>query len=120
MDVGKIAASTLPQATPPAAGVTPGLRMEAGFLSSGSPKPTEQGGERQKKYVGDAIEQIRTQMQGLQRNLNFNIDDSTGDVVVQVIDGDSGKVVRQIPSEEILRLAERLDEMRSLLFETKA
>jgi flagellar protein FlaG len=39
---------------------------------------------------------------------------------VQVIDGDSGKVVRQIPSEEILRLTERLDEMRSLLFEAKA
>ena len=43
-----------------------------------------------------------------------------GDVVVQVIDGDSGKIVRQIPSEEILRLTERLDEMRSLMFEAKA
>jgi len=59
-------------------------------------------------------------MQDIQRDLSFSVDDSTGDVVVRVIDGESGKIVRQIPSEEILRLTERLDEMRSLLFEAKA
>ncbi|AHL75192.1 flagellar protein FlaG [Stutzerimonas stutzeri] len=59
-------------------------------------------------------------MQNIQRDLSFSVDDSTGDVVVRVIDGESGKIVRQIPSEEILRLTERLDEMRSLLFEAKA
>jgi len=74
----------------------------------------------QKVDMNDAVERIRTQVQGLQRDLNFSVDDTTGQVVVQVLDGDSGKVVRQIPSEDILRLAERLDEMRSLLFEAKA
>jgi flagellar protein FlaG len=59
-------------------------------------------------------------VQSIQRDLSFSVDASTGDVVVKVIDGDSGTVVRQIPSEEILRLTERLDEMRSLLFEAKA
>jgi flagellar protein FlaG len=70
--------------------------------------------------VAGAVERIREQVQNLQRNLNFSVDDSTGQVVVQVVDGESGTVVRQIPSEDILRLAERLDEMRSLLFEAKA
>ena len=68
----------------------------------------------------DLVERFRSQVQSIQRDLSFSVDDSTGDVVVQVIDGDSGKVVRQIPSEEILRLTERLDEMRSLMFEAKA
>jgi len=68
----------------------------------------------------DLVERFRSQVQSIQRDLNFSVDDSTGDVVVQVIDGDSGKVVRQIPSEEILRLTERLDEMRSLMFEAEA
>jgi len=93
--------------------------MEAGLLSSALPKEAEQSGDKQKD-VGDAVERIRTQMQSLQRNLNFSVDDSTGDVVIQVLDGDSGKIVRQIPSEEVLRVSERLDEMRSLLFEAKA
>ncbi len=70
--------------------------------------------------VGEAVERIRSQVQNLQRDLSFSVDDSTGQVVVRVVDGDSGNVVRQIPSEDILRLAERLDEMRSLLFEAKA
>jgi len=68
----------------------------------------------------DLVERFRSQVQSIQRDLSFSVDDSTGDVVVKVIDGDSGTVVRQIPSEEILRLTERLDEMRSLLFEAKA
>ncbi len=70
--------------------------------------------------MSDLVERFRSRVQSIQRDLNFSVDDSTGDVVVQVIDGDSGKVVRQIPSEEILRLTERLDEMRSLMFEAKA
>jgi len=82
----------------------------------------EQKAEDAEKSVDmtDLVERFRSQVQSIQRDLNFSVDDSTGDVVVQVIDGDSGKVVRQIPSAEILRLTERLDEMRSLMFEAKA
>ncbi|WP_313225420.1 flagellar protein FlaG [Stutzerimonas nitrititolerans] len=119
VNVTNISAATQPQTAPAAAGGTPGLYKEAGFLSSGQSEKTEQKGGNAKE-VGDAVERIRPQMQSLQRNLNFSVDDSSGNVVVQVLDGDSGKVVRQIPSEDILRLAERLDEMRSLLFEAKA
>jgi len=76
--------------------------------------------ERPEVDVTEVVERIRIQVQVLQRDLNFTVDDSTGKVVIRVLDGDSGKVVRQIPSEDILRLAERLDEMRSLLFEARA
>lgn len=67
-----------------------------------------------------AVSDIQKHVQGVRRNLNFSIDDATGDVVVKVIDGESGKVVRQIPSEEVLKLAAQLDDMRSLMFETSA
>lgn len=96
----------------------PSLRTETGRSSSGA--EAESGKAEQKLDIGEAVERIRTQVQALQRNLSFSVDDSTGEVVVRVLDGDSGKVVRQIPSEDILRLAERLDEMRSLLFEATA
>lgn len=56
----------------------------------------------------------------MQRNLNFSIDDSTGITVIKVTDALSGDVIRQMPTEDALRLAERLDEMRSLLFEAQA
>ncbi|MBN7116559.1 flagellar protein FlaG [Pseudomonas oleovorans] len=70
--------------------------------------------------VETAVSSIQAFAQSIQRNLNFSLDDSTGRVVVKVTDGVSGEVIRQIPSEEALRLAESLDEVRSLLFKAEA
>lgn len=70
--------------------------------------------------VEEAVSSIREFAQSIQRNLNFSLDDSTGRVVVKVTDGASGEVIRQIPSEEALRLAESLDQVRSLLFNAQA
>ena len=70
--------------------------------------------------VEEAVSSIKAFAQSIQRNLNFALDDSTGRVVVKVTDGVSGEVIRQIPSEDALRLAESLDEVRSLLFKAEA
>ncbi len=118
MDVGKISGGSV---LPTAAGSSPSLPKEVGFSASEEQAKSEKAADVEKPVdMTDLVERFRSQVQSIQRDLNFSVDDSTGDVVVQVIDGDSGKVVRQIPSEEILRLTERLDEMRSLMFEAKA
>lgn len=120
MDVGKLSGGAAPQ-TQMTAGSPPGLLKEAGFSASDRLQPaTAPAKAEEQESTADLVEKLRSQMQHIQRDLSFSVDDSTGDVVVRVIDGDSGKIVRQIPSEEILRLTERLDEMRSLLFEAKA
>jgi flagellar protein FlaG len=83
------------------------------------PQPTSQqvqGREPMKK----AVSSMKAFAQSIQRNLNFALDDSTGQVVVKVTDGESGEVISQIPSEDALRLAESLDEVRSLLFKAEA
>lgn len=66
-----------------------------------------------------AVTDIREFVQATQRNLNFSIDDSTGQVVVKVIATDSGEVIRQIPSETALKLAQNLSDAGSLLFQTQ-
>ena len=63
---------------------------------------------------------MREFVQASQRNLDFSIDDSTGKVVVKVIATDSGEVIRQIPSETALKLAQNLSDAGSLLFDSKA
>ncbi len=70
--------------------------------------------------VQQAVNTLQEFTQSIQRNLNFSIDESTGRMVVKVTDSVSGDVIRQLPSEEALRLAESLDEMRSLLFTAQA
>lgn len=51
--------------------------------------------------------------------LNFRIDDATKQVVVSVVDGKSGEVIRQIPPEEMLRLIAHFDKIQALLFSKK-
>lgn len=70
--------------------------------------------------ANSAVQAFKSLVQDIQRNLDFSVDDSSGQIVVKVIDGESGQLVRQIPSEELLRLSERLEDMRSLLFKTQA
>ena len=53
-------------------------------------------------------------------NLNFSIDDSTGKTIVRVTDGETGELIRQIPSEEMLAIAQSLDKMQGLLLRQKA
>lgn len=67
-----------------------------------------------------AMSSIQEFVQSVRRNLDFQLDDSSGKVVVKVTDGESGDVIRQIPSEEALKLAESLQEVRSLLFKAEA
>ena len=76
--------------------------------------------EPQRVALEKAVTDMREFVQASQRNLDFSIDDSTGKVVVKVIATDSGEVIRQIPSETALKLAQNLSDASSLLFDTRA
>ncbi|BCG62735.1 MAG: flagellar protein FlaG [Methyloprofundus sp.] len=49
-------------------------------------------------------------LENVQRNLQFKIDDSTKQVVMSIVDKKTGEVIKQIPSEEVLEMAQRLQE----------
>ncbi|SKA98763.1 flagellar protein FlaG [Pseudomonas extremaustralis] len=66
-----------------------------------------------------AVTDIRKFVQATQRNLDFSIDDSTHEVVVKVIATETGEVIRQIPSEMALKLAQSLHDASSVLFNAK-
>lgn len=73
-----------------------------------------------KEELGVAISRVQDFAQSLQRNLSFSIDDDSGRIVVEVKDSVSGEVIRQIPSEEALRMLDYLEQARSLLFHATA
>jgi flagellar protein FlaG len=70
--------------------------------------------------VEAAVATIQDFVQSVSRSLNFSLEEGSGRVVVKVTDVGSGDVIRQIPSEEALQLAENLSEVRSLLFKAEA
>lgn len=70
--------------------------------------------------IDAAVSDMQNFVQSVQRDINFNVDDSSGRVVINVTEATSGEVIRQIPSEDALRLSESLSEIRSLLFKAEA
>jgi len=52
-----------------------------------------------------------TILQATNRNLEFQVDESTQKVVVKIVDSKSGDVVRQIPSEDMLAFIKRMQEL---------
>lgn len=76
--------------------------------------------EISREQVEEAVATIQEFVQTVRRSINFAVDDGSGHVVVKVTDAGSGDVIRQIPSEEALKLAENLSEVRSLLFKAEA
>jgi len=73
-----------------------------------------------REEVEAAVATIQDFVQSVRRSLNFSLEEGSGRVVVKVTDAGSGDVIRQIPSEEALQLAENLSEVRSLLFKAEA
>jgi len=83
-------------------------------------KAVEQTPEVERDQLRSAVSDLQDFVQSVRRDINFNLDEESGRVVVNVTEAASGDVIRQLPSEEALRLSENLSEIRSLLFEAKA
>ena len=75
--------------------------------SASGPKAAERtNGEK----LDSSVRNLNDFVQSVRRNLQFSIDSGSGRTVVKVIDADTDKVIRQIPSDEVLAMAKRLEE----------
>jgi flagellar protein FlaG len=63
--------------------------------------------------IASAASQISDFVNSNSRQLNFSVDDASNKPVVKVTDANSGEVIRQIPSEEVLELSERLKDLQT-------
>lgn len=82
--------------------------------------PAEDVRDPSREELQQAVASVESFTQSIRRDLKFSMDDESGKVVVKVTDSKTGEVIRQMPSEEALKLAQRLEEARSLLFKAEA
>ncbi|WP_249979016.1 flagellar protein FlaG [Vreelandella olivaria] len=54
------------------------------------------------------------------RGLEFDISEQSARIITRVIDRETGDVIRQIPAEEVLLVAERLEEIQGRLISLEA
>jgi len=80
---------------------------------------TEVKGEVKGKDLEQALSRVREVFQKADSRLEFSVDPDLDRVVVKVMDGDSGTVIRQIPQQEVIDLAKRLETPIGLLLHHK-
>ncbi|WP_267303006.1 flagellar protein FlaG [Pseudomonas sp. BJa3] len=69
--------------------------------------------------VKEAVSEIEKFLKETRRNLEFFTDEESGKIVVKVIASETGELIRQLPSEEALRIAHSLSDVKSILFDAK-
>jgi len=73
-----------------------------------------------REVVAKAAEQIQSFVKSMGRDLNFSIDQTTGYHVVRVVDPNTGEVVRQLPTKELLDIARSMADLHNGLVSQKA
>ncbi|SHK37296.1 flagellar protein FlaG [Marinobacter antarcticus] len=66
--------------------------------------------EAQRKDLDEAVSQLNDYVQSVQRDLQFEVDNEMGQTIVRVVDQQTQEVIRQIPDEVAMRLAEKLQQ----------
>jgi flagellar protein FlaG len=101
------------QTRPPSPEITadPGPKVVA-------PKPIEIKFDQAQatQNLKEAVSLLNKQMADTGRGLGFSYDESKASAVIKVSDLNTGEVVRQIPSEDVLRIAHKIDDLKGILY----
>jgi len=86
--------------------------------------PEADSGKVSQEELQQAVTQLNDRVQQVQRDLLFSVDDSSGRTVVRVVNTETDEVVRQMPTEEALRISrnikDQLGDVSGFIFETSA
>jgi flagellar protein FlaG len=73
-----------------------------------------------REVVAKAAADIQQFVQSMGRNLSFSVDETTGYNVVRVVNPNTGELVRQLPSEELLKIARDFQRLNNVLVSQRA
>lgn len=105
---------------PPAATVSGAVRAQEHAPQQAAEAIQAAEQQPDKASVQQAVDQINEVVQSLTSNLEFSMDEETGINVIKVVDNDTGDVIRQIPSKEILAIAQSLNQLQGLMVREQA
>jgi flagellar protein FlaG len=76
--------------------------------------------QKERENVAEAIEKLNQTAMIFDRGLRFHIHDKTKTTMVSVVDLKSDKIIREIPSKEILDLVSKMKDYLGMIFDKKA
>ena len=115
---GQTAGQTTSQAASQAASKTAGQTASQDAQKTGketkanAQPPTPDQLKAMAKQLQDYLAQINV-------SLKFDVDDTTHQLIVKVVNPETGELIRQIPSEDVVKVQEKLAELRGVLYSGK-
>jgi len=73
-----------------------------------------------REVVAKAAADIQQFVQSMGRNLSFSVDEVSGYHVVRVVNPNTGELVRQLPSDELLKIARDFERLNNVLVSQRA
>lgn len=84
------------------------------------PSSVEQTSQPTRDVVAKAAEELQNFVRSMGRNLSFSVDETTGYHVVRVMNPDTGELIRQLPSEELLKISREFQRLNNALISQRA
>ena len=84
------------------------------------PSSVDASSQPTREVVANAAADLQQFVQSMGRNLSFSVDESTGYHVVRVVNPNTGELVRQLPSEELLKISRDFQRLNNVLVSQKA
>ena len=81
--------------------------------------PARESGQASNEQLDQAAEELNSYVQNLQRDLHFSVDDDSGETIIRVVDSESQKLIRTIPSDEFLDMSKQLNQGVGVLLNAK-
>ena len=88
---------------------TPAVKPVADAKDGGVVKPSA-------LHLQQSLDEINKVMATLSISVQFRIDPDYKELIVKVVDEDTGKLIRQIPTEEVVKMSKAMDNLKGLLF----
>jgi flagellar protein FlaG len=82
--------------------------------------PTKESSQPSNQQLEQAAENLNKHVQNLKRDLHFSVDEDTGETVIRVVDSQSQKTIRTIPSDEFLSMSQQLNQTVGMLLNAQA
>lgn len=110
--------TTLTTSSPTALALRQEIENKLNLLVTEEQQASSNNGTITKAELVEPVQRINDVLRP--RGLEFDVSEQSARIITKVIDRETGDVIRQIPAEEVLLVAERLEEIQGRLISLEA
>ncbi len=121
MDIFSVANKQVAQTTQPTVDTSTNVRNSVEQTSKSADKDEKQSSNQKdiKDQLKSTVKSLNEQMKSLDTNVMFGFNDKIDTMFVNVMERSTGKTIRKIPTEEAMKLSEKMKEIVGMIFDKK-